>query len=512
MGLMQMEIDKAGLRSALVIGFLAVALVALGNRIAGQAWQLLNAPALGPEARVVVTQEQVDENSFYLAPPAGKPVFMKKNDLAKKRNTLVWEKQDFIFVDLDAMSVSLYASGTPRASFPIVAKPEEGSFFATPGGFYTIQGKAERSVSKIDRSRLSWAVYMFGNYLIHAALPGSQTAAAGFLPRAASGARAGGIQLASADAKEVFTFSREGMPALVSGGAAPGDVTFTYFRKSVLPHSVPEVSAASVLAADLETGEILFEKNKNDTFPIASVSKLITALVAEERIRPSQLLVVGSEALRVHGNAAGILKGEAFPASELLYGMILPSSNNVAKMFELAVPDFVLHMNEKARAIGMTHTFFRDSSGLSQENVSSAKDLFALLRYLDTKDSKILAISGEKSHTATSQNKLKTHIWTNINWPRDDKRFLGGKTGFTDDSLQTMAGIYAVRATEYGGRKIGIVVLGSRSRISDIRSIIAYLEQNYVYGFALPQGDNKLHPIASGADIYQSIYNIFSAQ
>ncbi len=497
---MKIEVDKKGLRAALAMAGVVIAIVIIGNFVLTTAREIRIIPSPPPDA-APVAGEPTDDNSFYLEPPAGKPVFLSRVDIAKKRDTLMWEKRDFIFTDLDAMNVTLYASGTPRTSFPIVARPQQGSLLAPPSGFYTIQGKAEHHVSKISPTGFSWAVYLYGNYLIHAAVPGPKTV--GFV--ASIKASEAGIQLAGEDAKQLFQFSHEGMPALVSGGTGPQNVSFTYFRKSVLPHSVPEVSAASVLAADLETGEILFEKNQNDAFPIASVSKLVTALVAEEHIPSSKLLVVGSEALGVYGNAAGFLKGEVFPASELLYGMILPSSNNAAKMFELAVPDFIPHMNEKAREIGMTHASFKDSSGLSQDNVASAGDLLTLLKYLDIKHPEILALSRETSHTATSQNKLKTHVWVNINWPRDDKRFLGGKTGFTDDSLQTMAGIYRVRTTEFGGRRIGIVVLGSRNRVSDIRSVIAYLEKNYVYGFAASGVGTTLHPIASGAAIYEAM-------
>ena len=501
---MKIEIDKKGLGYALMLAGIAGALFAEAGFIAKEIRRLSDAPSLPPET-VVRIQEPADENSFYLEPPTASPRFLSKSEVVKKRDTLVWEKRDFIFADLDAMSVSLYAGGALQNSFPIVAKAEEGSFFAVPGGFYKIQGKAAEHIAKINTGRLAWAVYLYGNYLIHAVSAAPKTAG---LAAGVAGRHPGGIQLSPGDAKGLFNFARQGMSVLVSGGAAPEDVAFQYFRKSVLPHSVPEVSAASIIAADLESGEILFEKNKNDAFPIASVTKFITALVAQERMAPAKLLVVGDEALRTYGNAAGLVRGEIFRADELLYGMILPSSNNAAKMFELAVPDFVAHMNEKAKEIGMPRTFFGDSSGLSRENISSAADLFTLLQYLDSANPDILAVSREKSRTVTSQNKLKTHVWTNINWPRGDARFLGGKAGFTDDSLQTMAGIYNVRAAEYGGRKIGIAALGSHDRIRDIRAVINYLEQNYVYGFAVSKGNSKLHPVASGAAVFEAVENL----
>ena len=491
---MKVEIDVKGLLAAFAMAGIAVLIFAVGDAAIQRRQDAGDSAPPAPES-AATAEEPEEENEFYLDPPGDRPVFLSRSDVAKKQSALIWEKRDFVFADLDAMRVILYASGTPRSSLAIAAKPEQGSFFEMPDGFYAIQGKAERHNSKISKAGFPWTVYLYGNYLIHAEVPRQKTAG---LLSSASRERVGGIRLASDDAKTLFRFARPVMPILVSGGATPADISFAYFRKTVLPHSVPEVSAASLLAADLETGQILFEKNKNDAFPIASVSKLVTALVALERIPPSRLLVVGSEALREYGNAAGLVKGEIFRADELLYGMMLPSSNNAAKMYELAVPDFIPQMNEKAREIGMAQTRFRDSSGLAQENISSAKDLFTLLQYLDEKHQEILAVTREKSRIASSKNKLKTHAWTNINWPRDDKRFLGGKAGFTDDSLQTMAGIWRVRAAEYGGRKIGIAVLGSRNRISDVRSVIAYLEKNFIYGSAASQAGGA-EPAASGA-------------
>lgn len=468
--------------------------------------EFFETPSLGPEVFAITRVEiTADENAFYLEPPTEKPIFLSKNEIVKKREALVWDKRDFLLADLGEMSISWYEKGALRRSFAIAAKPDAGSFFAPPGGFYTIQGKAAEHFSKINSVRVPWAVYLYGNYMIHGIAAASKTVG---LVSGSAGARASGIEVSREDSQAIFEFAKKGMPVLVEGGTAPGDVAFAYFRKTVLPHRVPEVSAASALAADLETGEVIFEKNTNDAFPIASITKLVTALVAEERIKPSTLLVVGDEALRTYGNAAGLVKGEIFRADDLRYGMILPSSNNAAKMFELAVPDFIAHMNEEAQKIGMAHTFFKDSSGLSHDNISSAKDLFTLLRHLDASHPDILALSQEQSHSAVSQNKLKTHVWSNVNWPRGDARFLGGKAGFTDDSLQTMAGIYRVRTTEYGGRKIGIVVLGSRDRIRDIRALVKYLEENYIYGFAVSTGDRTLHPVVSGAAIYEAVENL----
>ncbi|MFY9463168.1 MAG: serine hydrolase, partial [Candidatus Sungiibacteriota bacterium] len=275
-----------------------------------------------------------------------------------------------------------------------------------------------------------------------------------------------------------------GIPALVLRHDSPSNISFAYFRKTLLPHAVPEVSAASALAADIETGEILFEKNKNDAYPTASLTKLMTAVIAKEEIKPDRLLAVGDEALATYGNSAQLSRGEVFRADDLLHGLILESSNDIAMLFQLAVPRFIDRMNEIAKELGLAKTFYEDTSGLSRKNITSAGDLFSLMRRIDTAYPELLTLSQERIYTITSSGKKKIHAWRNVNWPAGDRRYLGGKAGFTDDSLQTMAGIWSTRMAEYGGRRIAITLMGSRNRVQDTRAIIAYLEKNFVYGFA----------------------------
>jgi len=505
---MEIEVDKKGIRSALELCAVGAIIVIAAQFIAARADVFFAppAPAAVPASDAGIPEPLLDENAFYINPASTTPVFLGAPALEKKREALTWEKRDFIVVDEDAGTVAFYDKGAARAVFPIASAPTAGSFFDIPAGFYTVQGKAADHAPKSGRTHLSWAIYLYGNYLIRAALPHTGSAAAVLARDSAAG-----IALTPEHAKAFFTDAKEGMPALVLRRDSPKNISFAYFRKTLLPHAVPETSAASALAADIETGEILFEKNKNDAYPTASLTKLMTAIIAKEEIKSSRVLAVGDEALATYGNSAALSRGEAFRADDLLHGLILESSNDIAVMFQLALPHFIEKMNAKAKEFGLTKTFFEDASGLSQNNITSAADLFSLLSHIDTAHPELLILSQERTYTITSIDKKRVHVWRNVNWPAGDRRYLGGKAGFTDESIQTMAGIWSTRMAEYGGRRIAITLMGSRDRVRDTRAIIAYLEKDFVYGFA-SSADSKNRSASfsarEGAAVYEAIQSV----
>ncbi|MEK7541886.1 MAG: serine hydrolase [Patescibacteria group bacterium] len=482
--MIRFEIDTRALvytlELLLVAGVIAVSAQFAAREIV--AWSVLPPPedvALAPLA------DLPDENAFYLEPPTAAPVFLADDAMKKKRQALVWEKRDFLAVDIDRGTIARYAGGAVQAEYPLLSSAGGEGFLEAPQGLYTVQGKAERHFSQIGRRYFPWAIYLYGNYLIHAD----------------AAAKGGGIRVAASHARDLYAHAAEGMPVLVLRENSPSDITFTYARKNNLPHRVPEVTAAAALAADLETGEALFEKNKNDAYPTASLTKLMTAVVATEEIEPQRILTVTDDALRTYGDSGGLVRGETFRAADLLRGLILASSNDAAAVYQAALPDFLARLNDKAEALGMHKTFFDDASGLSGENVTSAENLLLLLRYMQEKHPSLLSLSREPAALQQSENKKKRHVWSNINWPRGDARYMGGKAGFTDDSLQTMAGIWNVRVSEYGGRKIAVALLGSRNRVRDVRALIGYLEQDFIYGFAFDADKDTSKPAAEQASI-----------
>lgn len=431
-------------------------------------------------------------------------IYSNREGVLEQRDQFIAEKTDFIFADLNAMQIDLYQGGAIVHSAPIRAKGKVGTFFETPNGFYRIQSKEENHFSSIGEVWMPWSMHFFGNYFIHGwpYYPSGTPVAESY-----SG---GCIRLGTEDAKILYRMSKNGMAVLTySGEETPALADNTrFFRKvegSGRHLAEPKISAPAALAADLDTGQILYERDAKTPYPIASITKLMTALTAVETINRFKVLTIPEDVLvDTLGDSAGLVSGETFRSEDLLYPLILESSNDVAELYRRQAWEFVATMNQKSRAIGMGDTHFVDASGVSPDNVSSPQDLFRLLRYVYSYKKPIFNIAALPSHAATSTNGLKAHMWANVNWP-EDEHFLGGKAGKTTEAHETMLGLFKVKFSEYGDRKIVVIVLGATNRVSDVREITNYLEGNFVYGSVFVEQGVPASPIRSGANIYEAI-------
>ena len=426
----------------------------------------------------------IPKHPLIQASAADSIIYDRDQDAATKRDELIAKKGDFIFMDLKAMSLALFQHGQQQKIFPIRRAGMEGSFFEIPNGLYHIKSKEQKHMSMIGDVGIWWAMYLSGNYVIHA------------LPSYANGGLngqdyyAGGIRLAVEDAKELFISASTTMPVLVTGQEGKKPAPARYFEKVSLATGKPTalqgiqgLSASSAIAADMETGEILFEKQIDAARPIASVTKLMTALVALEKIDSTKYLTVDETAFNTSGDSGKLRLGDTFQAKDFLYPLLLASSNDAAVVYTQAINGFIDLMNEKARALGLTHTFYKDSSGIAPENVSSARDLFTLLSYLDAHQQQLLAISTLPYFAFAADNKL--HSWRNLTWPDNNGIFLGGKFGFTQQARQTLAAVFGVPMSEHGSRRMGIILLGSNDRRHDAMRIIDHLRKNFAYGSIL---------------------------
>lgn len=241
----------------------------------------------------------------------------------------------------------------------------------------------------------------------------------------------------------------------------------------------PDVGAISYVVGDVDTGEIILEKNDESIFPIASVTKLMTALVSLEEIDQEAMTKVSLAAVNTYGSSGNLRRGENFQVSDLLYPLLLVSSNDSGEV--IAESDgrdnFIQRMNEWAVKIGMEKTNYNDTSGLSEENVSTAKDLFTLAHYLNTNHPRVFNITGLKQYS------INGHTWTNTNRFLKKDNYIGGKTGFTNKAQKTGVFLFKVPFEGYGERNIGISILRSDNRTRDVEQILNYLETNVAYGY-----------------------------
>lgn len=239
----------------------------------------------------------------------------------------------------------------------------------------------------------------------------------------------------------------------------------------------PTISSRSAIVYLPETGQVLFEKDADTPRPMASTTKLMTALVAAETLTLTDEITVSDEAVRVEGSSLGLRGGDRITVQDLLTGMLLESGNDAANTVALAVEDslgaFSLRMNEKAADLGMTRSGFVTPSGLDAEgHAASARDM-ALLGAVVLENPTLAAICGTKTtqirfgdppvtHTVSNHNRLLSKMTDCI----------GLKTGYT-----TKAGRCLVSAVTRGDITLVVVTLNGQDYWNDHQSL-------YDYGFS----------------------------
>ena len=150
-------------------------------------------------------------------------------------------------------------------------------------------------------------------------------------------------------------------------------------------------TAKSTVVIDNESKRVLYEKNKDEQRLIASITKIMTAVIAIENKNLDDIVTIGEEVLPMYGSNIYIEVGEKMSLRDLLYGLILRSGNDAAVAIATYVgkteENFVKLMNKKAEDLGMTNTIFHNSHGLDdteEKNYSTAYDMAILSSYANT--------------------------------------------------------------------------------------------------------------------------------
>lgn len=240
----------------------------------------------------------------------------------------------------------------------------------------------------------------------------------------------------------------------------------------------PKVSALAYVVGDLNTGEIIISKNQEQKLPIASTSKLMTALVAKEMSKPTDTATVSKQALSTLGTNGELKLGEKIKTTDLIYPLLLESSNDAAEVIAefFGRKEFILKMNQQAEKLLMTNTSYQDPSGLSQNNQSTASDLFKLTGYITQQQKNLFDITTKRSYST------KTHSWSNISQFLYKEGYMGGKSGYTDAAKQTVVSLFSLPLGETGTRPIAITLLRTPDRFKDVISILDFLKKNIYYG------------------------------
>lgn len=241
---------------------------------------------------------------------------------------------------------------------------------------------------------------------------------------------------------------------------------------------VPDLSARAILVKDLNTETILYEKNASEKLPIASTTKIMTALVASAYFKPNSILIIGQSS-QTPGSRVGLIFGEDLSFRSLLYGMLLNSGNDaayaIAENYPGGVLGFVSAMNKKAADLNLLNTHFENPAGFDgSTHYSSAKDL-SIITEETLKDPQLARIFATKETSIISLDKKYTHNLANLNKLLSTvKGVLGVKTGYTDIAKENL-----VTLVDRDNHKILTVVLGSDDRFGESTKLIEWAYSNF---------------------------------
>ncbi|MDE1970855.1 MAG: D-alanyl-D-alanine carboxypeptidase [Patescibacteria group bacterium] len=238
-----------------------------------------------------------------------------------------------------------------------------------------------------------------------------------------------------------------------------------------------QIEAQAVLVADLTTHVELFEKNPDKVWPIASITKLLTASAAEELATSTSMVTITDHALTVEGVAGNLEAGEQFKLHDLIQLMLFVSSNRAAEAIGDAFsPNLLPKIQAIIDGLGLTHTHIGEVTGLSPQNVSTPRELKSIVEYVYEVHPELLRMTIPKEIIVDSS--LKTHKLINIDYLslHPDLGFLGGKTGTIDQSGENIVAVFA-----YHNHQIAVILLGSNDRFNEVMHLLEWVKRAYIF-------------------------------
>lgn len=258
--------------------------------------------------------------------------------------------------------------------------------------------------------------------------------------------------------------------APVQASVGPEPAPLAVQEPMAIPESIQVTSGISVeITGDDST--VLYERDAQKPLPMASLAKLMTALVVLENYHPDNTVTISQESIEQIGEQGVIKLGEVLSAKDLLYIMLIESSNRAAYALAefMGVKNFIYVMNQGAKGLGLANTYFADATGLSTDSYSTAADIAQLSQYLFTNYPLFGEIVGLKEHNLYGEDGKLHHTLVNTNKLLGQDGIIGGKTGWTKEAKGCMMVIQQNSPNTY----IIHVVLGAEDRFLEISKLIA---------------------------------------
>ena len=244
----------------------------------------------------------------------------------------------------------------------------------------------------------------------------------------------------------------------------------------------PQIEAKAALLVDNATGLVLYEKNPQQPLPMASLTKIMTAILILEHHQLDEVVTISSNYPDLEGVKINVHQGEQMTVDSLLKALLLPSAGDaamaLAEYHSGSVAAFVEEMNQRAKALNLTHTYFKNPIGLDEEgHLSTAGDLVQLARYamhfpafrsiVKQSSTTIESIDGHFSYGLTNTNHL-LGSYLNV---------LGIKTGTTDEAGESLINL----ARNDQGHEVLSVLLNSPDRFQESKSMLDWAFRSYLW-------------------------------
>lgn len=269
------------------------------------------------------------------------------------------------------------------------------------------------------------------------------------------------------------------------------EVLELYPERVTEEHVTIDAAAAISVYWDGENERILYRKNIEETLPIASISKMFTALVVYENYVMEEPIGISDRDMFTIPGLQDLRIWEDTKIKDVLYPLLLESNNSVANALAIQDKrflenDFIEEMNKKAKEIGLSNTFFVNPSGLDEKNasnISTAKDLYTAIKYV-LENTDLFSIMSTPAYRVYSFDRSVYYTTINTNqflfsgnndW---QERIVGGKTGFTFRALGCL--LLVIEAPNGEGYIIS-VILGASDRFKEMEKLVNFVHQAYKF-------------------------------
>ncbi len=283
----------------------------------------------------------------------------------------------------------------------------------------------------------------------------------------------------TAPAQEYITGTTPGVVAVQAYLLPAAQAGYLPIRDTTVADPVLDANAA--LLYHLETGQYLYERNTDTKVPIASLTKLLSALVAQDLFDQQEVIAIASGSVRVDGYKQTLYEGERILVRDLVSMMLVESSNDAA--YALAAyahergVDFIAEMNSRAFTIGMQNCRFTDPAGLDDNAYCTARDLLRLVRATLRQAPGLWPVMTQSVLTIRSSDSKITHQVKSTNELLGQvDGIIGGKTGHTDGALGCM--VLVVKLPGKDDTLVSIV-LGSRARFGDTKALLSWAQTGW---------------------------------